>query len=234
MERDWRSITPGEALVDLRGKGTRTISARVEHARLQLPALQSGHNEAWSEKMGGDSPGAGEILGLGDFDVGLAPDGAMAAIRTWLASLGVGLEGAQERAFACRGAPFHHDAESFPDRGFGVLWLADDTPWDLVFPFIDVRVELKYGTVVLFDAAQPHGVVERGRDTFDFDGFWGAALGVFASVDFRLGSNARRALGVKKHSRKGVGCHEILRQGVTSEDLEEETGVWHVRRLARK
>lgn len=164
LDTAWRQITPRDALVDLWCKGTRTISGRVEHALLYLPALDESQIEAWSSKMGADSPLSGEILALGEVEGALVPAGAMVAVKEWLASHGVATTGAHERAFACRGAPFHHDAESYPDSGFGVLWLADDTPWDLLFPFLKVRVPLEYGTVVMFDSAQPHAVVTRGSD----------------------------------------------------------------------
>lgn len=61
LDTAWRQITPRDALVDLWCKGTRTISGRVEHALLDLPALDESQIEAWSSKMGADSPLSGEI-----------------------------------------------------------------------------------------------------------------------------------------------------------------------------
>ena len=194
--------------------------------------MDAAHNDAWSEALGGECPGEGEVFSLGSFQAGLAPAGALEAVKCWLGTQGIGVCGAHELAYACRGAPFHHDGESFSDRGFCVVWLSDDTRWDLVFPFAGERVALDYGTMVIFDPAQPHGVVRRGAERFDFGDFQDEPLGVFASVDFKLGAKERRLLGVRKLSRRGCAGKVLLKRGITSEDLDEETGVWCVRSLS--
>ena len=92
------------------------------------------------------------------------------AMQACLRALGLVFDPVEPQALACLGAPFHHDASDFPDQAFAVLWLSDDAGWDLVFPQIEGpsrRVALQHGVVVVFDAAQPQGVVRRGGERYE-------------------------------------------------------------------
>ena len=68
---------------------------------------------------------------------------------------------------ACRGAKYHHDAEQYGSAAFCNLFLSEDKGLDLLFPISGHRIPLTRGTVVIFDTAQPHGVIERGGTVFN-------------------------------------------------------------------
>ena len=72
---------------------------------------------------------------------------------------------------ACRGARYHHDAEQYGGMAFCNLFLSEDKGLDLHFPNACQRIPLKRGTVVIFDTAQPHGVIERSADRFTMADF---------------------------------------------------------------
>ncbi|MBN3810632.1 hypothetical protein [Paraburkholderia sp. Ac-20347] len=67
---------------------------------------------------------------------------------------------------ACRGARYHHDGEQYGGIAFCNLFLSEDKGLDLHFPLTGQRIPLKRGTVVIFDPVQPHGVIQRGSDSF--------------------------------------------------------------------
>ena len=72
---------------------------------------------------------------------------------------------------ACRGARYHHDGTQYGSKAFCNLFLSEDQGLDLHFPHTGHRIPLERGTVVLFDTAQPHGVVRRGSSRFDVTDF---------------------------------------------------------------
>lgn len=82
-----------------------------------------------------------------------------------LADLGLPavLADSAQALMACRGAPYHLDAERYGANAFCNLFVSDDTGLDLVFPVADQRIALQRGTLVVFDTGQPHAVVLRGQ-----------------------------------------------------------------------
>jgi hypothetical protein len=95
------------------------------------------------------------------------------AVAGWLSSLGLsGMPGACDVALmACRGARYHHDAAQYGGAAFCNLFLSEDKGLDLHFPALKLRIPLTRGTVVIFDTAQPHGVIQRGAGGFDANDF---------------------------------------------------------------
>lgn len=67
---------------------------------------------------------------------------------------------------ACRGAKYHHDAAHYGGAAFCNLFLSEDRGLDVHFPTTGQRIPLVRGTVMVFDTAQPHAVIARGRDGF--------------------------------------------------------------------
>lgn len=99
------------------------------------------------------------------------------AMRGWTGALGLAaaLDEADMALMACRGARFHHDAGQYGDAVFCNLFLSEDKGLDVVFPGSGQRIALARGTAMIFDTAQPHAVVPRGRDRFRESDFAGGA-----------------------------------------------------------
>ena len=95
------------------------------------------------------------------------------AVADWTRSLGMGevLAGSDVALMACRGARYHHDADQYGGMAFCNLFLSEDMGLDLHFPASGHRIPLVSGTVVIFDTAQPHAVIERRGDRFDATDF---------------------------------------------------------------
>jgi hypothetical protein len=95
------------------------------------------------------------------------------AVTDWMGGLGLpGMPASCDIALmACRGARYHHDATQYGSAAFCNLFLSDDKGLDLHFPSLGMRIPLTRGTVVIFDTAQPHGVIQRGSSGFNADDF---------------------------------------------------------------
>jgi hypothetical protein len=103
------------------------------------------------------------------------------------------------RLLACLGSWFHHDTaqDEYRRAAFSVLWLEDESPWDLLFPLTGHRVPLTKGTHVLFDSCNIHGVVKRGTDRFVEADFYSAGFQMFFSTEHQYASPIlRKVMGV--------------------------------------
>lgn len=227
----WEQISPATALIQQSNKHTRTISSRVEESFVTLPAMSQFESDNWSKALAYTGLWErGQVANLGD--VSLISTSAENALNAFLVGLGFSPSGLKTdmNALACSGSVFHHDAQSYGNKVFCVIWLSDDTEWELYFPFLDRRIPLKYGTMVLFDAGQPHGVVAPGDTIFNSEKFEGNT-GVFGSLDVTVTATVREIMGVTASSRRGRKGFAILNREGTQEDLDEITGNWHVRKL---
>lgn len=97
------------------------------------------------------------------------------AVSDWTRTLGLQemLAASDVALMACRGAKYHHDATQYGGMAFCNLFLSEDRGLDLHFPATGHRIPLTRGTVVIFDTAQPHAVIERrsgGFNVADFPG----------------------------------------------------------------
>lgn len=91
------------------------------------------------------------------------------AMRAWTGALGLDeetLADADIALMACRGARYHHDAAQYGGAAFCNLFLSEDKGLDVLFPGTGQRIALTRGTAMIFDTAQPHGVVPRSRSDF--------------------------------------------------------------------
>jgi hypothetical protein len=61
--------------------------------------------------------------------------------------------------------PFHHDMPLWMSA-FGA-WCLDGPARELHFPMMGLVVPFKPGTLVVFDPAQPHGLLRPGQTQFD-------------------------------------------------------------------
>jgi hypothetical protein len=100
----------------------------------------------------------------------------------------------------CHGARYHQDATQYGSKAFCNLFLSEDKGLDLHFPHTGDRIPLERGTVVLFDTAQPHGVVKRGSSGFDLADFTALQdeLQVFLSWELSIeDAELCRVLGIR-------------------------------------
>jgi len=226
----WTKIQPVSVLVDLGRKGSRTISSTIISGKVELLPMTEQENDRWSEQVAGVGfTEMGAIANFGDRTELITPE-VQAAIDSWLTSQGVHAKRGQAALpLACTGAGFHHDLD-YKDEMFCVIWLSDDTPWDIYFPYIEKRIPLEYGTIFVFDSMQPHGVVPRGASEFNAEAFE-YATGAFASQDLVLNRACRTRMGIKKYSRKGKRGMHMLNEEYVRDSLSPETGEWHMQPL---
>ena len=96
-------------------------------------------------------------------------DHCVQAVAEWTRALRLGevLASSDVALMACRGANYHHDAAQYGGMAFCNLFLSEDRGLDLHFPASGLRIPLTRGTVVIFDTAQPHAVIERNSGGFN-------------------------------------------------------------------
>jgi hypothetical protein len=95
------------------------------------------------------------------------------AVADWTRSLGLleVLASSDVALMVCRGAKYHHDGARYGGAAFCNLFLSEDRGLDLHFPAAGLRIPLVRGTVVIFDTAQPHAVIQRHSKGFDVADF---------------------------------------------------------------
>jgi hypothetical protein len=149
---------------------SRSVSDVVITGKLELDALDAEALTNWSSSYSSSQPGDVEAVRLSD-GFGQHEDvrPIEEAILKWAASenLSEVFADAHVAPLVCQGANFHSDGVNFPGEAFCIVWISEQVGLDLLFPNINVRVPLEQGTVVLFDPAQPHGVVVKGASEWD-------------------------------------------------------------------
>ena len=156
-------------LLDAKGPAGRSVSDVVLTGRLSLPEPDTEMLCDWSAAYDSGEPGfvenAGPRTPLGQNESLSAIE---AATLQWAAGhqLTDVFSGAEVTPLVCQGAGFHTDANHFSEYLFCVVWLSNRAGLDLLFPNIDVRIPLDFGSIVFFDAAQPHGVVIEGHNSW--------------------------------------------------------------------
>ncbi|MEO7106161.1 MAG: hypothetical protein ABIZ09_07310 [Rhodoferax sp.] len=90
------------------------------------------------------------------------------AAEDWTRSLGLQdvLVSSDVALMACRGARYHHDGAQYGGAAFCNIFLSEDKGLDLHFRATGQRIPLIKGTVVVFDTAQPHAVIDRHAEGF--------------------------------------------------------------------
>lgn len=85
------------------------------------------------------------------------------AVSEWTRTLGFKevLASSDIALMAALGSRYHHDADHYGGMAFCNLFLSEDCGLDVHFPATGHRIPLTRGTVVIFDTAQPHTIVER-------------------------------------------------------------------------
>ncbi|RYZ12517.1 MAG: hypothetical protein EOO24_03060 [Comamonadaceae bacterium] len=159
------------------GRRCRTVGGRVQAGRIDLAPVPARLLIDWHRETIELNP-----LQVGDVEP-LPLARAMArwpgyrscvnAALGWMGSFGGdAVQPDDELALmACRGARYHHDAHRYAGSAFFNVFVCEDLGLDLHFPYLDHRIPLTRGTVVLFDTGQPHGVIRRDAVGFDPAGF---------------------------------------------------------------
>jgi hypothetical protein len=91
------------------------------------------------------------------------------AASDWTSALGLPalLASSDVALMVCRGARYHHDGAQYGGAAFCNLFLSEDKGLDVHFPAVGRRIPLTRGTMMIFDTAQPHGVIRRGSSGFN-------------------------------------------------------------------
>ncbi len=184
---------------------SRSVGPRLPWATLDIPALPARLVADWERDVATRlflEPGDVEPLPLARARRRWPGLGAcVEAMAAWLAALGMpGVLAEGELALmACRGADYHHDAETYGGAAFCNLFLGEDQGFDVHFPGAGERIALVRGTAMLFDTAQPHAVIRRGSAGFDARDFADPRAGTqyFLSWELPIArADVARVLGV--------------------------------------
>ena len=151
---------------------SRSVSARLLAANLDVPAPPARLTADWDREIRTRlalEPGDVEQMPLSRTRARWPEFGfCVQAMRDWTRALGLGdvLAASDMALMACRGARYHHDGSQYGGAAFCNLFLSEDKGLDVLFPGTGQRIALTRGTAMIFDTAQPHGVVPRGRSDF--------------------------------------------------------------------
>ena len=156
---------------------SRSVSDVVLTATVDVPVpparLVADWNRETSSRMG-LQPGDVEALSLARARARW-PDyrHCVQAVADWTRGLGLHevLASSDVALMACLGAKYHHVGDLFGGMAFCNLFLSEDVGLDLHFPSTGHRIPINRGTVVIFDTAQPHAVIERGSGGFSVADF---------------------------------------------------------------
>jgi len=96
--------------------------------------------------------------------------------------------------YRCRGAFFHTDAH-YADVLFGV-WYLSGPPVDIVFARAGLRIAADFGTLVIFDPFEVHGVLNRGSAVYRPDDYVEAETSVFVGFELDLQDAVRGRFGM--------------------------------------
>lgn len=90
------------------------------------------------------------------------------AVTGWTRAMELGdvLSASAVALMACRGARYHHDGAQYGGAAFCNVFVSDDKGLDVHFPASGQRIALRRGTVLVFDTAQPHAVIDRRSEGF--------------------------------------------------------------------
>jgi hypothetical protein len=156
---------------------SRSVSAVVHTGTVDVPAPPARLVADWERDISvllDLAPGEVEALPLARARMRW-PDyrHCVQAVADWTRSLGLleVLASSDVALMVCRGAKYHHDGARYGGAAFCNLFLSEDRGLDLHFPAAGLRIPLVRGTVVIFDTAQPHAVIQRHSKGFDVADF---------------------------------------------------------------
>ena len=153
---------------------SRSVSNTVLSGTVNIPALPARLLADWHRDLPphlGVEPGDVDLLSLARARTRW-PDyrQCVQAVTDWMATQGLNnnlIATAEVALMACRGARYHHDGAQYGGSAFCNLFLSEDVGLDVHFASTGHRIPLSRGTVVIFDTAQPHAVIDRNSTGFD-------------------------------------------------------------------
>lgn len=118
-----------------------------------------------------------------------------------------------------RGALPHHDS-FVPNAEANLFWAISlqETDTDVLFGNLGQRIEQRCGTLLVFDAGQPHAVIAREHDVFMKSHFKKTRRQFFAGGDFK--TSVWKDVGVEFALPKGDARRDVLKAMV-----HEKTGL---------
>lgn len=208
----------------------RTISDRILSGKVRVPAEQVRSAAAWKQLQSHcDSPADIRVV-----DANIAKEHPLSSplldsVYAWLHAAGLPdiTESPSECGSLCKAALFHHDIGAFADSIFCVVWLEKSAGLELVFPQLGRRVPLHLGTIVVFDAAQPHGVLHAGDAAFEPSRYLELSPQAFLAVDFKAltpGMPAAMGFSMQESAAGWPGVLVLIEQ--YGPDVDAVTGVW--------
>lgn len=220
-------LVPGE---DGAGGEYRTVSERIVVGRVPVPSTQERSTRRWRRKL------SLQVKDPGDIEVPYASSVAkfpaanelLESVSSLVQEHGIPdfLEKGDVTVVGCKGAYFHHDISGFSDSVFCIIWMEKARGLDLVFPDLGRRVPLEEGTVVLFDAAQPHAVLKAGKTRFDSNDFLDVPVQVLISINVEVDvPGIAQSMGIKVHEEDGWGG-VIVQMTSNGPQLDRLTGKW--------
>lgn len=156
---------------------SRSVGNTVLSAVLDIPAPPASLQADWLRETSSNmvlEPGDVEVMPFARTRARWPEYNACThAVAGWLAAreLPSTLDECDVALMACRGARYHHDAGQYGSAAFCNLFLSEDRGLDVHFPGLNTRIPLARGTVMIFDTAQPHGVIRRGSSGFEANEF---------------------------------------------------------------
>lgn len=198
----WRFRPDGEAPSDL--AATNVLVTTVDPALLGEKTLAQGRNlVARSELVE-----AGEISldDFGERGSGRIRDLLRSVIQPVLGERGIRYLAA-DYGLICGGATgFHHD---MPCTGaVYIAWHLEGPDRVLHFPEMGLKIPFTKGTFVIFDPAQPHGLLKAGTDEFDPADYDSAEFVQMLGAQTYRYPKTRKSLGIEPY---GVRKHSKVR-----------------------
>jgi hypothetical protein len=209
----------------------RTISDRIITGKVRVPAAQADVTDAWRRYVAYTLVGPGYVSPPCSYAVDLAPEapGLFKSIACFASKQNLPelTSSTPLDVLGCRAAPFHHDMEEYSNTVFCIVWMEKSRGLDLVFPNCGRRVPLQLGTVVIFDAGQPHGVIRSDLTTFFPLDYEELPAQTFLSLSFDIQiAEVRNALGINLIDYAPHHDGKFISKPGSRPKVNIETGYW--------
>jgi hypothetical protein len=211
----------------------RTIGDKIFSGKIRVPGEQIRSAAAWRDRQTHcDNPADIQVIDANILRECPVSPQLLDAAYSWMQMKGLPdlSEKAEDSASLCKGALYHHDISAFQDSVFCVVWLEKSQGLELVFPQLNVRIPLQLGTIVAFDAAQPHAVLRAGDAMFEPEHYADVSPQAFVGIDFNAlipGVSEVMEYVVRPTAEGWPGPVVLITQN--GPDVDRITGAWTTR-----